>query len=255
MTLGSSPILYADTVILACTMAVQKDSRIVAFDKRSGAIRWQKSLAGTGFGHSTPVIIRAGSRTQMLLTASGMGVTANALQSFDPGSGKLLWWCRGGGDTVSPAYGSGLVYFDSGRGGLGVAVDPTGSGDCSATHIRWTVAHVPESIGSPIIVGPRVYRLHQPNILKCWDLKTGKQVYAERLEGLFTTWASPIADPEGNIYFATAGKSYVVRAGARFKVLATNDLGDGNHASPAVSAGRIYLVGMKQVYCLGHRPN
>ena len=34
------------------------------------------------------------------------------------------------------------------------------------------------------------------------------------------------------------------------KVLATNDLGDPNHASPAVSRGRIYIAGLKNLYCI-----
>jgi hypothetical protein len=34
-------------------------------------------------------------------------------------------------------------------------------------------------------------------------------------------------DPAGRIFFATAGKSYVVQAGPELKILATTDLGDG----------------------------
>jgi hypothetical protein len=107
----------------------------------------------------------------MLVLASGASVTNQALQGLNPANGERLWWCRGAGDTASPAYGSGLAYFDSGRGGPGVAVDPTGSGDVSNTHVRWTVPQVPEGLSSPIIIGNYVYRLHSPGILKCWELK------------------------------------------------------------------------------------
>jgi outer membrane protein assembly factor BamB len=251
VTLGSSPIVYEDTVILVCAMAQARDSRVLAFDKSSGEVRWQQKLANTGFGHSTPVIIQVKGRPQMLVVASGMGVTGTALQSLNPANGASLWWCRGGGDAASPAFGSGLVYFDSGRGGPGVAVDPTGSGDVSKTHVRWTISQVPEGISSPIIVGNRVYRLHNPGVLKCWETTAGKQVYAQRLEGISSTWASPIADPQGRLYYATAGKSYVIQSGPEFRVLAVNDLGDGNHPSPAVANGRLFLVGMKNVYCIG----
>ena len=253
VTLGSSPVLYNDTLILFCAMAKSSDSAVIAYDKATGEVKWRQPFPGTGFGHSTPAIIRVGDRPQMLVLASGMDVSQSALQSLDPASGKRLWWCRGAGDAASPAYGSGLVYFDSGRGSLGVAVDPTGSGDVSKTHVKWTVPQVPEAIGSPIIVGDRVFRLQVPGVLKCWEAATGKQVYAARLDGISTTWASPIADPHGNIYFANAGKSFVVKAGPQFKLLATSDLGDGNHASPAVSDGSMFLVGMKQVYCIRRR--
>src|SRR5262249_5820328 len=157
------------------------------------------------FGHSTPVLIQVKNQPQLLVLASGISVHGQALRSLDPANGKLLWWCRGAGDAASPAFGAGLVYFDSGRGGSGFAVDPSGSGDVSQTHTRWTINQVPEGISSPIIIGQQVYRLHTPGILKCWDAGSGSLVYAERLEGISTTWASPVVDADGRLFFANAG--------------------------------------------------
>ena len=167
-----------------------------------------------------------------------------------PSNKNVLWWCRGEGDVSSPVYGQGLVYFDSGRGSRGVAVDPTGSGDVSDTHIRWTIRQGGEALSSPIIVGEYLYRLRTPGFLQCWETATGKEVYSERLQGISTAWASPIADPKGRLFLANAGKSYVVQAGPEFRVLAVNDLGDGSHPSPAAAEGRLFLVGMKNIYCI-----
>ncbi len=251
VTLGSSPVLYGDTVILFCAMAKREDSRVVAFDKVSGDVRWERKLPQMQFGHSTPVILQVQGKAQMLLVASGMEKAGDALQSLDPTDGKLLWWCRGEGDASSPAYGQGLVYFDDGRGGTGVAVDPTGSGDVSDTHVHWTIAQRGEALSSPIVVGKYLYRLRTPGFLQCWEMATGKEVYSERLPNISTTWASPIADPKGRMFFASAGQSYVIQAGPECRILAVNDLGDGNHPSPAVANGRLFLVGMKNIYCIG----
>ena len=60
---------------------------------------------------------------------------------------------------------------------------------------------------------------------------TGEEVYTERLAGVSTS-SSPIATPDGRVYLASAGKSYVVKAGPKLEILATNDLGDGSPASP-----------------------
>lgn len=253
VTVGSSPVLYNDTVLQFCAMAKAEDSQVIAFDKADGSEKWRQKLPGMGFGHSTPVIIDVEDRPQMLVLASGMGEKNNALRSLDPASGKLLWWCRGAGDAASPAFGSGIVYFDSGRGGKGVAVEPGGTGNVSATRIRWDGPNIPEAICSPIIVDSRVYRLHKPDILKCWDAATGKQIYSEKLSGISSTWASPVADGNGRIYFASAGKSYVIQSGPEFHVLAVNDLGDANHPSAAVAHGRLFLEGMKNIYCVGQR--
>ena len=249
VTLGSSPVLYRDTVILLCAMAKKEDSRLVAFDKATGKIQWQTPLPTTGFGHSTPVIIHAGGADQLIVVASAMGMAPDGIQSFGPADGKRLWWCAGGGDAASPAYGAGILYADSGRGGPGVAVDPTGRGDVSATHVKWQ-ARTASEINSPIIVGDLLYRL-QARSVRCFRADTGASVQSRQLDGRPSPWASPIADPRGYLYFASAGTSFVVKAGPDLEVLAVNDLGDPNHPSPAASDGRLFLVGTKSIHCIG----
>ncbi len=250
VTIGGSPVLFEDTILFVCAMTKPADSKVIAFNKATGGVTWQKEIPKMTFGHCTPILLPVGGRTQLIFAASGGGPSTEALQSLDAKTGERLWWCWGAGDTVSPVFGGGILYFDGGRGGPGVAVDPTGSGDVTKTHIRWKVEPVPEGIGSPLIVGDHVYRLHSPGVLKCWDLKTGQQVYAQRLERITTTWASPVADGNGRLYYASAGKSFVVQSGPEFKILAVNDLGDPNHASPAVAGGSMFLAGTRQIYCI-----
>lgn len=60
VTLGSSPVLFGETVILLHAMANKADSRVVAYRKSEGAIAWQQPLITTGFGHSTPLLIQQG---------------------------------------------------------------------------------------------------------------------------------------------------------------------------------------------------
>ena len=254
VTVGSSPVLFRDTILVFCAMAKASDSCLIAFDQATGEEKWRAKFLDMGFGHSTPLRIEVNGLPQLLVLASGMGVKSNALRSLDPASGKTLWWCRGAGDASSPVYGSGIVYFDSGRGGAGVAVSPEGAGDVTESGVRWTIPQLPEAIGSPILVGGYLYRLHSPAVLKCFEAATGKLVYAERLEGISTTWASPIADAAGHLFFANAGKSYVLQTGPEVRVLAVNDLGDGNHASPAVADGSLFLVGSKHLHCIGRKP-
>ncbi|MFO1044235.1 MAG: PQQ-binding-like beta-propeller repeat protein [Planctomycetaceae bacterium] len=253
VTIGSSPVLFENTVLMLCAMSNRKESRLIAYDKSSGNIVRETPLPQAGFAHSTPIKIDVGGKPQLIIAASGGGEADGGIQSLHPGTGNVLWSCRGGGEAASPAFGAGVVYCDNGRGGPGIAIDPTGTGDVSKTHVKWRVNQIPEGIGSPVIVGNRVYRLHTPNILKCWDAATGTQVYAQRLDKLTSSWASPIVDGNGRLYFATAGVSYVIQTGDEFKVLAINDLGDPNHASAAAASGKLYVVGTQHVFCLGSR--
>lgn len=247
VAIGTSPIVYRDAVLLLCDQTDKKASRLVNFDGKTGAVKWEQKRPQADWAHTTPVVAEVHGKTQLLVGA------ANGPQGLDPETGRLLWWCRVSdrvGDTVSPVYGSGLVYCDSGRGGPGVAVDPMGEGDVSKTHVKWKTAQVPGGFSSPIIAGDYLYRLHDPGVLKCWKLTTGEQVYAERLQDVSTA-SSPIATPEGRIYLASGGKSYVVQAGPEFKLLATNNLGDASKSSPAVSGGRIFIKGGHFLYCIG----
>lgn len=249
---GSSPVLHKDLVILLMAMANAKDSKVAAYDRATGEPKWEAKLPGVGFSHSTPVLITVGGKPQLVFCASGGGSKPNGLQALDPDSGKPIWWSTGGGDAASPAYGGGLIYCDSGRGGPGVAVDPTGSGDIGKTHVKWTVAQVPEGLGSPIIVGDHVYRLHTPGVLKCWNLKTGEQAFAERIAGI-NARPSALADGNGNVLFLSGGKSFILKSGGKYEVVATNDLGDAGDATAAIAGGRIYIKGGRNLWCIGKR--
>jgi outer membrane protein assembly factor BamB len=246
--LGTSPVLFKDTVLVMCEEQSKKSS-LRAFDKKTGELRWEAKRPQADWTHSTPVLADIGGRPQLLVAG------ANAVEGLDPADGKRLWWCATGkriGDTPSVVTDGSILYCDSGRGGLGIAVDPTGLGDVSKTHVKWQIGNVPEGFSSPVMVGEYLYRLHSPGILKCWELATGKQVYAERLEGVSTS-SSPVATPDGRIYCASAGRSYVVRAGPKCDVLAINDLDDASQASAAVADGSVYLKGRQYLWCVGKR--
>jgi outer membrane protein assembly factor BamB len=249
---GASPVLHKDTVLVLCDqLKDKKSSSLLALDAATGEVRWEKKRPGADWTHSTPALARVGGRLQLLVAG------ANGPQGLDPETGEPIWWVQlpqRVGDTVTPVYHEGLVYMDSGRGGglggRGLAVDATGQGDVTKTHVRWTIPGVPEGFSSPLVVGSHLYRLHAPGVLGCWSWADGSKVYAERLEGIDTA-VSPIATADGLIYCASAGKSYVIRAGATAEIVARNDLGDSSRASPAVAQGRIYLRGGRYLWCIG----
>lgn len=245
VAVASSPLVYRDTLLVLCDQT-GKNSRLFAFDRKTGELKWEQKRPDMDFSHSTPVLAELNGKTQLVVSAS------SALQGLDPDSGKVLWGCAASGDVSSPAVSSNLVYCDSGRGGPGTAVDPTGAGDVTKTHLRWTQERAQGGFASPVIVGEHVYRLANAGVLKCWKTATGEEVYAERLQGVSTT-ASPFVTADGLIYFASAGKTAVVKAGPRFELVATNDLGDASQASAAVSGGRIFLKGTKYLFCVGKK--
>jgi hypothetical protein len=104
---------------------------------------------------------------------------------------------------------------------------------------------------SPIVVGDYLYRIGGNGIIRCWQMKDGEKVYEERAERI-TPSASPVASPDGRIYFASSGKTYVIQSGPEYKELAVNDLDDHpDYTSAAVSNGRIYIKGKSYLWCIG----
>jgi hypothetical protein len=57
----------------------------------------------------------------------------------------------------------------------------------------------------------------------------------------------------GNLLYVTneAGKTFVLKTGPQFKVVATNTLEEGVLATPAVCGGRLFLRTSGHLYCIG----
>jgi outer membrane protein assembly factor BamB len=245
VAIAASPIVYRGSVILLADKNNQKGV-LTAYDTRTGTVQWEQKRPGVAFAHSTPTIAEIGGRPQLLVSAS------NALQGLDPASGEVQWWVKTPGDVCSPVFADGIVFADTGRGGPGVFVEPSGTGDLTATGVKGKVAQIPEGLSSPVIAAGHVYRLHNPAILKCFDLHTGMEAFATRLDGVAVP-SSPIATPEGNVYFGSSGKSFVIKAGPKYELVATNDLNDPSSASVAVSGGKLLFKGRHFLTCVGKK--
>jgi outer membrane protein assembly factor BamB len=107
-------------------------------------------------------------------------------------------------------------------------------------------------VTSPIAIGEYLYVPQDRGSLTCYEALTGKIVYEnQRLGTRNTVTASPIAGDD-KIYIQTEdGECYVIKPGPEFEILAVNKLNEVFCASPAVSAGRVFLRGRKHVYCIG----
>jgi outer membrane protein assembly factor BamB len=250
VAISSSPLLFQGQLLLLSERNNQK-ATLTAYNPVNGQIIWEVKRPTVAFAHSTPTMVNIGGRPQMLVAAS------NALQGVDPSNGALLWWTKIQGDVCSPVYDGHVIFVDSGRGGPAVAVEPPAdsatSGELPADRVKWKVSNIPEGLGSPVIVGKYLYRLHTPAVLKCFDIESGKELFARRLDGVSTA-SSPIATPNGLVYCASAGKSYIVRAGDKYDEVSVNELGENGSASPAVVDGKLIIKGNQHLFCVGKKP-
>ncbi len=81
---------------------------------------------------------------------------------------------------------------------------------------------------------------------------TGKEIYRQRLPLVGSGYsASPVA-ADGKIYLSNEdGEMLVVEAGATFKHIATNSIGEMLMATPALSDGVMYVRGVSTLFAIG----
>lgn len=242
---ASSPVVFEKNVILLADKN-NKHSTLTAYDGKSGDVAWSKERPNVAFNHSTPTLAKIGDKTLMFVAAS------NVLQTIDPTSGETVWTFGTPGDVTSPVVHEEWVYTDSGRGSPGVCLDAAGMGELDEKHVKWRIANIPEALSSPVVAGGIHFRTHSPGVLKCTYWADGKLAYSARLPGVSTN-ASPIATADGLVYFASGGRSVVIRPGAKLDIVATNELDDASSASPAVSGGKLFIKGEKFLYCVGKK--
>ena len=104
---------------------------------------------------------------------------------------------------------------------------------------------------TPIVYRGRLYALHDAGILDAFDVATGAEIYRRRVPHAgFGFSASPVA-ADGRIYLAGEdGAIFVIRAGARFELLAANDMGEPLMATPALAGGVMYVRGARHLFAV-----
>ncbi len=241
---ASSPIIYSNRLFVQCD--VLTNGFVAALNLDDGKELWRTRRDDTATW-STPSVCLEGSRPQLIVNGwKHMG-------GYDLGTGEEIWRMSGGGDcpVPTPVVWKGLIFLTSAHGPRRplYAVRTGAVGDVSlhggATtnqYVAWSVLRGGSYMQTPLIYGDSLYSCHIDGVLSCYEAETGRLMYKERLgtggEGFS---ASPVAT-EGKLYFTSErGAVYVVKPGATFTVLATNQLGEICMATPAISEGTLFF--------------
>lgn len=246
---GTSPVLFENTVILQCDEDNGEKSFILALDKKTGKEVW-KTPRKVQASWSTPLVVRSAERTELITSGNELII------SYDPKTGKELWRTKGHESNAigTPVAGGGMVFVYAGFPvkktfaiKLGASGDLTGSKDILWQYDKGT-AYVPSSI----LFGDYLYLMSDRGILTCLDAKTGKIVYeGGRVPVPATFTASPVAFDGKILLTSEDGDTFVIKAGPKHEVIATNSVAEPVYASPAISDGMIFIRGEKNLYCIG----
>ena len=253
---ASSPIIYKNMVIVQCD--VQKNSFIAAYDLKDGKQLWmtpREEIPSWG----TPTIYEGPARVELITNAT------RAVRAYDPMTGKELWRLVGNPEVTAttPITGHGLIFIcNSYRPNQPIyAIRAGATGDISLKpnettnqHVAWSMQRGGTYMPSPLIYGEYLYTCANQGVMACYNPKTGERLYQQRIGDKGGSYsASPVA-ADGKIYLSSEdGEIFVVKAGAKYELLATNQMGEVLMATPAISDGMIFVRGRNNVFAIADR--
>ncbi|MDE2657478.1 MAG: PQQ-binding-like beta-propeller repeat protein [Verrucomicrobiota bacterium] len=245
---NTCPVLFEDLLILNGDH--DGDAYLVALDRQSGRQRWRTRRENKTRSYVTPIIREIDGITQMILSGS------LCIASYDPRNGKRHWIVDGPTEqfVASMVYDGKYVFATGGypeRHTL--AIRPGGKGNVTDTHIAWRTTRGAAYVPSPIISGRYLLMVADSGIASCFEARTGKRHWMERLPGGHSP--SPVS-ADGLVYFVSdRGVTTIIRPSETFAVIAKNELGEPVSASPAISQGQIFLRTHQHLYCIGSKKN
>lgn len=246
---------------------------VVALDKHTGRTVWQtersvdyRDLGGDGLpqaegdfrkAFATPHVVNLNGRDVWISQGS------KATYGYDVLTGRELWRVEeltSYSASTRPVAGGGLIFLPTGwaRGQI-IAIEagtnsavlevasPNAEKGTNGLRLVWdTQRNVPKK-PSLLLADGLLYAIEDnTGVASCLEAATGEEVWRERLGGNYS--ASPL-HADGRLYwFAEDGKVTVLAAGRQFQPLATNQLGDGFMASPAVAGRSLFLRSRSHLY-------
>lgn len=245
-------------------------ARVDGYDLETGASRWWMPLGSNG---SMGTALQSGNSVLLVTAGNGepwMPAFASQLTAYDKDhDGRLSQTEFAENKELSEFFG----WIDSNDDGAITAEEwdiarAMGMGESGAIAIGADKARGKLEPGAvewrfkknlPFVPAPLLYKgvffmVRDGGIITALDPLTGKLLKEGRnREAMGEYYASPVAG-NGKVYLANVdGKITVLGGGAEWQVLATNDLGEEVHATPALSGGRIYVRTRAALYCFGSR--
>jgi len=241
---SSCPVIFEDKVIVNGDH--DGEAYLVALDRTSGKIVWKIPRENKTRSYVTPLIRQIEGRPHMILSGS------KSIASYDPRDGSRYWVIDGPTEqfVASMVYNGELLFMTAGFPDHHIlAIRPDGHGNVTDTHVAWRTTENTSYVPSPIVVGDYFLLVADNGIASCYEAKTGKRLWKERLG---RRYSASLVTAGGLVYFTSDdGDTTVVRPGPKYESVAANNLGEACFASAAISQGQIFLRGEKSLFCIG----
>jgi outer membrane protein assembly factor BamB len=234
---AASLILWEKTLIVP--MESQGASYLIGIDAESGGNHWRTDRPLDN-SYATPVLARHGDRIDLVAQAMG------EIAGFDPATGIKRWEFidRSISCVASPVAASDGLVLAIGREAIALRLAANGPPE-----VEWRSTRLGTGTPTPIVNDGRVYALKDGGTLVCGDLRSGKELWTERLRGTYS--ASPVLADGKLLAINEEGETTVVRLNDKPQRIAANPLAGPMLASPAIARGGIFLRTDRMLYRIG----
>jgi outer membrane protein assembly factor BamB len=259
---------WASPMVFQSQLIVIGSTRVDSYHLSTGEQRWWMPVASSG---SQGVAVSNGDNLYFLTSGTGepwMPTFESTLTNLDKDGDKRLSPSEfmgmkdladqfGAFDLNSDAFidsaewsfvrnmsiGEGGVFALRSAGSLKGKLEPKSA---SAWQFKKNLPFIP----APLLYGDVLYMVRDGGIVTALDAASGKLLKQGRA-ALGEYYASPVA-ADGKLYLANGeGKLTVLKAGAQWEVLATNDLAEEVRGTPALNNGRLFVRTRGAIYCFG----
>jgi outer membrane protein assembly factor BamB len=223
--IGSS-VAQTDKAIVV-HVAHDGPSYLLAIEKSNGRTLWKVDRQSR-VSWTSPMAVSFAGKSLIVISSNG------SVQGYDAGDGRLLWTLDGitGNTLPSVSVAGNRLMVGAGEARGNSSVTQIGNSNCclQLTHnegvfgceVAWSAGHATASYATPIAHRGCAYFVNKVGVIYCFDLATGKQHYAKRIDG--PCWASPIGVQDHVYFFTKTGATTVIKAGPEFHKVASNRL-------------------------------
>ena len=233
---ASSPLILNNTVFVQFDQS--SGSVLKALDAETGQDRWEQARqAATSW--TSPILAEVDGRVRLILAGAPMVAAYDVLTGDEVWSRDVL----SGEVGSSPAYAAGRV-FAANQYARAAALDAV-SGD-----LIWSSdeLELPDA-GSPVATDRFLFLPTSYGTFSCVNAADGARIWEHTFDA--GGYASPLL-AAGRIYWLTEpGVMQIFKASDTFEQIAEPKLGEGSVCTPALVGRRLYIRGVKHLFCMG----
>ncbi len=188
---------------------------------------------------ASPILVNTGQRAELILNSNPSVI------SYDPMTGKELWKveCMMGEVAPSPAFADGMVYAVNEYARLvGIKLGDT-------AEIAWEFEDDLSEVSSPVASEDYLFVAASWGTVSCFNSKTGERYWYHDFDEGF--YSSPVLVGDHVYLMDMFGVMTIFKADREFQLVGSYKLGERAVTVPAFMHNRIYIRGVKHLFCIG----